>query len=82
MPSIVLRWTHYTKDNISPAKYNHEKPRNHHSYIYPLALTSARKNARLVSRLVADKRNDHAVEVEEEHHEVKAELEEGLLPNN
>lgn len=30
-------------------------------------------------RLIADKRNNHAVEVEEEHDEVEAELEEGLL---
>lgn len=30
-------------------------------------------------RLVADQGNDHAVEVEEEHQEVEAELDEGFL---
>jgi hypothetical protein len=31
------------------------------------------------SILVADERDDHAVQVEEEHHEVESELDEGFL---
>jgi hypothetical protein len=33
-------------------------------------------------RLVPDKRDDHAVQVEEEHDEVESELDEGFLMEN
>lgn len=72
MSQIVFGFAHYTKDSISPAKYNIAPQSN-----AGIARTSS--TSHLVPRLVADKRNDHAVEVEEEHDEVEAELEEGFL---
>lgn len=51
--------------------HSHKSHYGYHGY-------HSRKSSRLV-RLVADKSNDHAVEVEEEHEQVEAQLDEGFL---